>query len=213
MPVYHIKDPQTGLEFDIRGDSPPSEQELTQLFDELSKNQPKPRESDSGALAVAGTTAALPSVARSAATFAASPSVPRTMGKIANAATTLGALGHGAYTGNLGQVTAAPIEGWAAGRGGYFLGKGMQSLARPVARGLQAAEPYIKGAGPTVSGAMGVGDLAQMAEPTRQDIGTLGVGKTVSNDEIMQRLQQKAAAGDRNAVRSLAYLRSLHPNE
>ena len=32
MPVYHVKDSQTGLELDLRGDRPPTEAELTAIF-------------------------------------------------------------------------------------------------------------------------------------------------------------------------------------
>lgn len=128
------------------------------------------------ALPTAAVAASLPPAATAALGFATSPTAPKTLGAAANAAVTLSALGHGAMHGNLSEVAAAPIAGWQAGKGGYFLGKRLQSIAGPVSTGLEAAAPVVNAA----AGATGVTDLAQMAEPGRADIGTAGLGSSDS---------------------------------
>lgn len=40
MPTYKVTDPQTGKTISLTGDSPPTEQELTQIFSQLQRNQP-----------------------------------------------------------------------------------------------------------------------------------------------------------------------------
>lgn len=69
---------------------------------------------------------------------------------------------------------AAPGAAWAAGKGGWFGGKMLQSAAMPIAKALDAAAPTLN----VASGAQGVLDLAQMADPKRTDIGFMGIGKT-----------------------------------
>lgn len=135
-------------------------------------------QSDSGAIGAAALGAGIPAAAHGLSAFAQSPAVPRITGRLANAATTIGALGHGIYTGNMTEALAAPIAGWQAGKGGYFLGKAAQSVASPVAKGLATISPYAQAAS-TLGGAQGIGDLAQMAEPNRRDIGTFGIGPSV----------------------------------
>lgn len=120
----------------------------------------------------------LPMAADAVSAFAASPTVAKTAGAIARGGTTLAAIGHGLYTGNMSQVISAPFQGWAAGKGGYFLGQGAQGVAAPVGRIMAKAAPYAQALS-TLGGAQGVGDLAQMAEPNRKDIGFLGVGPSV----------------------------------
>ncbi len=84
---------------------------------------------------------ALPVAGRVATTFAQAPNAAKIGGAIARGATTLGALAHGFYTGNPSQMIAAPMEGWAAGKGGYFLTKAAQTVAAPVGRVLAKAAP------------------------------------------------------------------------
>lgn len=108
---------------------------------------------------------------------ATSPTFAKNAGRAANAAVTAGELVHGLATGNMNQVLASPIAGWSAGKGGYWLGRGAQAIAAPVAKVATAVVPYAQAAS-TLSGAQGVNDLAQMAEPNRSDIGTLGVGSS-----------------------------------
>lgn len=107
--------------------------------------------------------------------FGTSPTAAKTGGAIANAATTLAAAGHGVMTGNPSQIIAAPLEGWAAGKGGYFGTKALQGAARTGAAVLEKAAPVLDAAG-IVQGGL---DLAQMAEPDRKDIGFFGVGRSI----------------------------------
>lgn len=79
------------------------------------------------------------------------------------------------------QVLAAPVEGWAAGKGGYWLAKGAQSVAAPVANAMETVAPYLQAANKLI-GPQGALDLAQMAEPNRKDIGFMGIGKGVQSD-------------------------------
>jgi hypothetical protein len=71
-------------------------------------------------------------------------------------------------------VGAAAKGSWAGGRTGWFTGKMLQSLSAPVANAMETLAPYAQAIS-TVAGAQGVLDLAQMADSTRKDIGTLGV--------------------------------------
>lgn len=139
------------------------------------RGQSQTPQSDSGGLALAAVGNGIPAAARAATAFAESPTAAKTIGAVARGATTVGAIVHGIATANPAQVLAASNEGWAAGKGGYFLGKGMQSVAAPVGKLLGKAAPYAQSLS-TLGGASGVGDLAQMAEPQRKDIGFLGVG-------------------------------------
>lgn len=120
-----------------------------------------------------------PAAANEALRFATSPTAAKTGGALARGATTLGAVGHGLATRNVSEVLAAPMAGWAAGKGGYFLTQGMQAMAKPVASALEKVAPYAEKVA-AIAGPQGVLDLAQMAEPNRKDIGFLGVGPSVN---------------------------------
>lgn len=154
---------------------------------------------------------ALPKIASATADFATSPTAPKvgaTIGRVIGGAAPIigGAVKGGAGGAAIGTAGAAH-GAWAGGKTGYFTTKLLQSMASPVAGPLmQAAGPVSKALG-AASGALGVGDLASMAEPNRMD--TTILGKSMSNDDIMGILQRKAAAGDRNAQQSLAYLQSI----
>jgi hypothetical protein len=75
----------------------------------------------------------------------------------------------------------------------------LQSLAAPVSNAMETLAPYAQAIS-TVSGAQGVLDLAQMADSTRKDIGTLGIGHTLTPEELAQgnanaeSMHQRAAA-------------------
>lgn len=149
--------------------------------------------------ATLGLVGGVPALTRIAESVATSPTLPRTMGSMANGLTTIGELGHGIYSGNMNQVLGAPIAGWAAGKGGYWLGKGLQRVASPVARVGAAIGP----AAQVLGGASGVDDLAQMPEPNRKDIGFLGIGPSQPSDPnhpavvnaILSALAQKLGIG------------------
>lgn len=94
---------------------------------------------------------------------------------MARGLTTAGAVAHGIYRGNPSEVLAAPLEGWAAGKGGYWLTKAAQGASAPVGRMLGKLAPAANVVSQAVA-PQGVLDLAQMAEPNRKDIGFMGVG-------------------------------------
>lgn len=169
MPVYHIKDPQTSQELDIRGDSEPTEEELTQIFAAM-----RPARGTNAALTLQVARGAVPALRRAAEEAATNPNLP----KIGSAA--------GQIVGGIQGAMRSPLDAaggaWAGGRAGYFTGKLAQRLAAPVANAMEAVTPYAQTLG-TLSGAQGVNDLAQMAEPNRQDIGFLGVGSSAPTDQ------------------------------
>lgn len=129
----------------------------------------------STALSLAGAGAGVPIAARGMLDFATSPTAAKTLGSVARGLTTTGGVIHGLYRGNPSEVIAAPISGWAAGKGGYFLGRNLQDVAKPIAGLLEKATPYAS-TFTQLAGAQGINDLAQMAEPSRKDIGFLGIG-------------------------------------
>lgn len=81
--------------------------------------------------------------------------------------------------GSLGWVKGGPTVGTAiretVRRGVPAAAQGVQSAAGHAASVLERLAPYAQTLS-TLSGAQGVLDLAQMAEPNRRDIGVLGVG-------------------------------------
>lgn len=131
-------------------------------------------------------------MAHAATAFATSPTAAKTASSLARGGTTLAAIGRGLFTGNPSDIIAAPMEGWAAGKGGYFLAKGAQSIANPIARALTAAEPLAKAVG-AAAGPQGVLDLAQMAEPNRRDIGFFGIGGSIPDLEVLTKAVQLGA--------------------
>lgn len=148
-------------------------------------------QSSKGGLLLAGAKAAAPAATKAVAEFGASPTAAATAGAIVRHGTTLGGIAHGVATLNPAEVIAAPRAGWAAGRGGYWLGKGAQVVARPVAAAMEAAAPYVATLG-TMSGLQGGLDLAQMADPKREDIGFLGIGGSKSSSaQLAARLEVK----------------------
>lgn len=100
---------------------------------------------------------ALPAAGRVATAFGQAPNAAKTGSAIARAGTTLSAIAHGFYTGNLSKVIEAPLEGWAAGYGGYWLTKGAQAVASPVGRAVTKAAPVIG----VIGDALNAGTIAQ----------------------------------------------------
>ena len=127
--------------------------------------------SDSGALGMASVRPIGRIVGRTVEGVATNPNLWKT-GKLAGEI-----LG-----GGLGMVKAGPLGAaggmWVGGRAGWRLANAAQRMAAPVATAVQTAAPYAQALN-TLSGAEGLGGLAQMAEPTRQDIGFLGIGPSV----------------------------------
>lgn len=130
--------------------------------------------SDSGALAMKAGASAIPVASGAADAFFTSPNVAPMGAKIGRAVGAVTSL-----PGGLSGFGDVQKGAYAGGKSGWFTGKLLQDVAEPVAKGLEAAKPYAQAAS-TLSGAQGALDLAQMAEPKRQDIGVMGMG-TQSN--------------------------------
>lgn len=154
----------------------PSYRSIVEMPDTAAPSSP-PTPSDSGAVIPAGAALAVPAVARGAMEVATNPAVPRvaaSVGRVIGGAAPV--IGGGAELGpagallGMGQVAKGA---WAGGKAGWFTGKLAQDVAAPVARAAEVLAPYAQAIS-TVSGAQGVLDLAQMADKTRKDIGTLG---------------------------------------
>ena len=143
--------------------------------------------SDSGALLMAGAGAAVPAVAHGAMEIATSPTLAKTGGTIGRilgaAAPPVAGLIEGGPVGMLAGLLGASKGSWLGGHTGYFSGRLLQDAAAPVSRVLNAVGPYTQ-ALRTGSGAQGVLDLAQMAEPKRRDIGVMGVGTSPTAEQM-----------------------------
>ncbi len=146
----------------------------TRLYQEANPGKKQPPVSNWGAIGLQAASKAIAPTGQALEAFGTSPTAAKTFGALANAGTTLAGVGHGVATGNIPEIIASPIAGWQAGKGGYWLGKRMQDLARPIATSLEKAAPLAQKLS-AASGAQGALDLAQIAEPNRKDIGTLGV--------------------------------------
>lgn len=131
---------------------------------------------NTGGAAMAG----VPAAANIAARVATSPTLPQTAATIGRVTGAIAPMVAGGYEyglpGFMSGAVGAAKGSWAGGKTGYFTGKLIQKAALPVAKGLEAIAP----AASALSGASGVGDLAQMAEPNRKDIGFLGLGPSVN---------------------------------
>jgi hypothetical protein len=116
---------------------------------------------------IAAAGGSVPLAARAAMEVATHPGVARagsTVGQVVGGIE--GAL-HGGPMGAAGGV-------WTGGKAGWFTGKLAQRMAAPVATALEKVAPYAQTLS-TLGGAAGVGDLAQIVEPKRTDIGFLGL--------------------------------------
>lgn len=135
-----------------------------------SANEQKQRQSTNTALALGGSAAAVPAAKQLIEEIATNPQVykgGRAAGEV------LGGIG--------GLIKGGPVGaaiGMASGeKAGGVLANAAQRLAVPVASAIDKAAPYVQTLS-SMSGIQGGLDLAQIAEPTRQDIGILGIGKT-----------------------------------
>lgn len=148
----------------------------TRVYQDSNPGKKQPPQSNWSAVAMSGAAEGAPLATRAAEEIATNPAVPRGAASIGRA---VGAV-EGALKG--GPLAIGP-GAWAGGKGGWFSGKVVQSAAGPVAKALEAAAPYAQTLS-TASGAQGALDLAQMAEPNRQDIGFLGMaGKGSASDQ------------------------------
>lgn len=171
MPKYLVE-MQDGRKFQVEADSAPTEEEV--LAHLSRQEQSKPGTNSSLGLA------SVRPAANVAAEVATNPALPKTaasIGRITGAIAPAIAGGiEGGPVGGAAGLMAAAKGSWLGGKTGYFTGKLIQNAAIPVAKGLEAIAPVAS----ALSGAAGVGDLAQMAEPNRKDIGFLGLGPSVN---------------------------------
>lgn len=103
------------------------------------------------------------------AEFGTNPNVAKgaaTVGRAVGAATSLPA--------SLSGFGSMQKGAYAGGKSGYFTGKLAQDVARPLSTALEKIAPYAQTLG-TLGGAQSALDVAQLAEPNRKDIGTLGM--------------------------------------
>lgn len=135
------------------------------------------------AVEMSGTAALIPAATRASTELATNPSVPKvaaSIGRFAGAVgPTVAAMAEGSPVGTLAAIGASGKTAWAGGKAGWFTGRLMQNASAPIANALMKVAPYVQTLS-TLSGAQGIGDLAQMVDPTRQDIGFLGIGHTVN---------------------------------
>lgn len=149
----------------------------------------------------------VPYVQRGIEDFATNPNVPKITAKvgrvIGGAAPIVGGgmeLGPG---GAILGVGSAAKGAWAGGKTGWFTGKLLQNVSAHVANLANEVAPYLEKLNPAI-GAQGVLDLAQMAEPDRADIGVLGVGHAMSDDDLMRGLMTTRNMSARDAAEAVS---------
>lgn len=150
------------------------EQPQTVKLSDLS-DQPKTAQepSSKGALVLQAVAKVEPVAADLAERFATNPNVAKTVASVGRVVG--GAAPMVSNPTNPMSYLATSGGAWSGGKAGYFLGKNLQKVVAPIATALDAAKPYMQAVS-TLSGVQGALDLAQMAEPKRQDIGFLGIG-------------------------------------
>lgn len=173
-------------------------------------NAPKARTwSNMASVASLAASKAIPAVATAAEELATNPGVPRA---IASVGRTVGAVApivagaaEGGPVGGIVGLAASAKGAWAGSKTGWFSGKLLQSVSAPVAEALRKIEPYAQGLS-TLSGAQAVDALAQIAEPRRTDIGTLGIGSsdTKASDRAAVMSAQIKALADKGMPQSVA---------
>lgn len=159
---------------------------------------PTSRVSAGIAVPLALAAAALPAASQGAMSIATNPNLWKTGAAIGEAAG-----GIGGFLGGLkGSMPAfeAPMgaaAGMYAGRkAGWRLANVAQRVAKPLASVAEKIGPEASKVLGMLGGAQGVLELAQMAEPNRQDIGMLGLGKTADPAAV----KAKAAAAQQAYV-------------
>ena len=104
-------------------------------------------------MATAAAAKVLPAAAQAVESFATSSTAAKAGGALARAAITAGGVVHGAMTGNIPEVVLAPMAGWKAGRGGYWLTQYAQKAAAPIASAMESMAPYVEKAVPYLDAA------------------------------------------------------------
>ncbi len=164
------------------------------------------RQSSMGAIPIAAAGALMPVAANVATHVATSPSAPyigaqigRVIGGTGPVLSSAAKAWNGDLVGAAHDLVYTAPGVWGGGKAGWFTGKLAQRMAAPIASALEKAGPSLS----VVGGAAGVGDLAQMAEPNRRDIGFLGVGPTVEPDVAMLTAAVKKGANPTQAAAQL----------
>lgn len=123
---------------------------------------------------------ASPVLEHAAEIVATSPNTPKIMAKGvrvgAGLVTAAGAVGKIASGDPMGAAYAAGAISpamWAGGKTGWLAGKLLQNVTAPVANALATVAPYLQAVS-TLSGAQGITELAQIAEPSRKDVSIIG---------------------------------------
>lgn len=167
----------------------------------LNGGDPEMPQGTHGGLTLSAAGKAVPAAATMLEEVGTNPNLQKgmaTVGRVVGgaAAPIIGAAKAGPLGALLG-VAEMPKAAWAGGGTGWFGGRMVQGAARAASRPLRAVAPYAQTLS-TLGAAAGVGDLAQMAEPTRKDIGFLGVGGGTPDPEhpalmnaVLARLRQK----------------------
>lgn len=170
----------------------------------------------SGGLVTTGIAKAAPLVTRAVEEVATNPNVPKIAAKVGRvvggiAPVVAGAAKAGPVGAAIG-LTASSKGAWAGGKTGWFTGKLAQEVAQPIAHVLTKAAPYVQ-ALTTIGGVQSALDLAQMAEPNRTDIGTLGIGKSQAHDNAHPALINLAVSKVRDAIQSLISHHDMTPEQ
>jgi len=143
MPVYEVTDPKTGMTLELEGDSPPTEQELEELFSKYSVNEPITQ---------------IPVGTGENSTIADINQQPTKQPEPSIADKAIGALeagltmGTGSTTGAIGYGVGA-IRGLARQAAGYMTAEEAQQMAEQGASDLtytprtQAGQEYVAGIG------------------------------------------------------------------
>lgn len=151
MPDYTIRDPQSGKTVTLRGDSPPTEQELEQVFARVNKPETNEEEPHSAAtLPAAGIAAGAAPVAlalakRAAEQFATSPVVGKTLSAVAKrgAAASAPVALYQAATGDIKGAAKTAAVGAVTSQAPRVV----QAVASRAATALPVASPAAIGAG------------------------------------------------------------------
>lgn len=142
---------------------------------------------DLGGTTLIGLSKAVPLAQEAAEELATNPNIAKTGAAIGRVIGGVAPIVGGAYEGGpigaLAGLAAASKGAWAGGKTGWFSGKLVQELAPSVAKGIEAAAPYVTPALRLAGAAQIANDVAQIAEPGRKDIGFLGVSERRTDAE------------------------------
>jgi hypothetical protein len=167
---------------------------------------PAPTQPGSKAALTLATGRAVPALTSAADELATNPNVPKIAAKagrvIGGLAPIVAGAKEGGPVGAMVGVAMSSKGAWAGGKTGWFTGKLAQSVAAPVAKILETTLPYARAIS-NAAGPQGILDLAQMADPERQDIGFLGAGKSVDVPGAHPPLLNLAAKKVRAAIQAI----------